>query len=180
MKYTNHILLKFLEYCPEFISFDGQGCSPRSFEYALRSTLSINEINDPIFLRNLAIELGPHSAVHILKILSSGYIPTLKNILRRDPKVFEYLDKNFERQDVLLSVIDQIYNFITGNADKNVNLKSDDVSAIVEFLMMVQNEHRVALFEKIRGSKYSVYFGKYFLKNTRLAEVLYVKRATAA
>lgn len=179
-KYTGHILLKFLEYCPEFISFDGQGCSPRSFEYALRSTLNITDFNDPIFLRNLSVELGPHSAIHILKVLSSGYIPTIKNILRRDPKVYEYLDKNFDRPDVLLSVIDQIYNFITTNADKDENLKSDDVSAIVEFLMLLQNEHRVALFEKIRGSKYSVYFGKYFLKNTRLAEVLYVKRATAA
>lgn len=56
----------------------------------------------------------------------------------------------------------------------------DSVSAIVEFLMLVQNEYRLALFERIRGSKYSVYFGENFLKNTRLAETLYAKRATAA
>lgn len=80
----------------------------------------------------------------------------------------------------MLSLIDQIYNFIAANVDKEIQLNLDDVSAIVEFLMLVQNEHRVALFEKIRGSKYSVYFGKYFLKNTRLAEVLYAKRATAS
>ncbi len=179
-KYSNHILLKFLDYFPDFISFDGQGCSPRSFEYAMRSTIGINDIKNPIFYRNISIELGSHSATHIIGVLESGFIPTIKNVLEKDPRVYSFLTDNGNRQDVLLSLIDQIYKFITVSAEKNTKLNPDEVSAVIEFLMLTQDEHRIALFEKIRGSKYSVYFGQYFLKNTRLAEVLYAKRATAS
>lgn len=179
-KYPGHPLLHILEYSPDFISFDGQGCSPRSFEYALRATLGLSDLKDKSILRQLALELGPAAASHILRLLGTGYVPTIKGVLKRDPKVYQFLDSNPDRQDVLHTLIDQIYGYIVANANKNEPIQVDDVSAIVEFLMLVQNEHRLALFEKIRGSKYSVYFGQHFLKNTRLAEVLYAKRAIAA
>ena len=179
-KYSKHLLLKFLDNFPEFVSFDGSGCSPRSFEYAMRSTVGISDFKTEAFLRNISIELGPQAATHILSVLESGFTPNLKNILEKDPRVYEFLNNHGNRQDVLLSLIDQIYNFITINAEKNNQIDRDQVSAVIEFLMMTQDEHRIALFEKIRGSIYSVYFGQNFLKNTRLAEVLYAKRASAS
>lgn len=179
-KYPAHPLLNILECSPDFISFDGQGCSPRSFEYALRATLGHSNPKDKNFTLQLGLELGPAAASHILRLLENGYVPSLKGILQRNPKVYQFIDSNLDRQDVLHSLIDQIYGFIVANAEKKTPIQVEEVSAIVEFLMLVQNEHRLALFEKIRGSKYSAFFGQYFLKNTRLAEVLYAKRAIAA
>ncbi|MBK7962540.1 MAG: AAA family ATPase [Bdellovibrionales bacterium] len=64
-KYPGHPLLHILEYSPDFISFDGQGCSPRSFEYALRSTLGLSDPENKAMYRQLALELGPAAASRI-------------------------------------------------------------------------------------------------------------------
>ncbi|MBK7962458.1 MAG: hypothetical protein IPK04_15480 [Bdellovibrionales bacterium] len=76
-------------------------------------------------------------------------MPTIKGVLKRDPKVYQFLDSNPDRQDVLHTLIDQIYGYIVANANKNEPIQVDDVSAIVEFLMLVQNEHRLALLKKL-------------------------------
>lgn len=92
-KYENHPLLKALENSPDFVSFDGQGCTPRSFEYAMKASLGISDTKDPKFLQTLSLELGPQAATHLIRpILAGGYVPTLKGLMKRSESlsIFRY------------------------------------------------------------------------------------------
>ncbi len=180
LKYPNHILLQVLDYIPDIISFNGEECSPRAFEYAIKATKSCLGVEDPYFKQALNIELGDHTASQICAVLQSGYIPTLRAVLANDKNVFKFIKDNPHRNDIIISLIDQVFFLLQSRSIDDHQISDSEVSAITELIISLQHEHRLALFEKIRGSKCTEMFKKHFLSNTRLAGMLYAKRTAAA
>jgi|GEM_PF-6122624 len=176
-KYPKHLLLELFEMAPEIIDLDGGPLSPRTFEYALAATLDLPSIEDPLFIQNLELEWGTAKALQALNLLRAGYVPQLKHIINRDPRAYHFISNNPHRQDIIIRLIEQIYNFILARSEQKSPPSVDEVGPIVEFLLMMQHEHRLALFEKFRGSTASNFFSNYFLKPTKLSEVLYARRA---
>lgn len=109
LKYPGHFLLPVLDYIPDVISFNGEECSPRSFEYALKATKGCPGIEDSYFKQTLGIELGDNTANQIVAVLQSGYVPTLRAVLTNDKNVLKFIQDNPHRNDVLINLIDQVF-----------------------------------------------------------------------
>lgn len=178
--FSGHPLLRVLECFPDFISFSGKGCTPRTFEYALRATAHITDIRDPHFRTILQIELGTNAAAQLLKILEMGYVPTLKNFLEKDPRAVRFLQANSHRTDITVHLVGQIFDWIAVCSKDGRVPTPQEISGLIDLILEFKHESRVSLFERVRGSPHSTFFGQYFLKNTRLGEVLFAKRAAAA
>lgn len=169
-KYPGHILLDYIDQNPEFLSYTGQGCSPRSFEYSIIATLDHKTMSLDLLSRTLAAELGTEGASVIMAYLKDRQAPKYNQILSGEAVAFEWLKANTGRNDVVASISKGfIGDLKTRHADK-VRFSESEVASMRAYIECISDEHKLALVTSASGENITMPFMEIFIQGTPLVD----------
>jgi MoxR-like ATPase len=160
-------LIKELRRNSSLVSFQGNGISPRSFEFLLRSLLGVTDSE----LKKLivAAEVGVEASLKLAALLAgdtSGLIDLLKCTEIETDAKFAKLATRLDLQAYLLE--DLLKDF----DDRVLRKKSYgeiERKNIIKFLSIISNELRMSLLVRVNKSQSAREFFEQFVKGTVLA-----------
>lgn len=111
-KYPGHFMVEFLKNNSDFISFNGEGPTPRRLEFAIRSTMGLDLADDAqrkdAFMQ-LGVDLGFENVARIKGFLKKNYnVIKVGDILNAPKKAKQFITDNVDNPEVIKKVIDAL------------------------------------------------------------------------
>jgi predicted ATPase len=179
-KYHNHPLMDFLKANPDFLSFTGDGCSPRSFEYALRATLDFDMMNEDLLYRALAAEVGVQGASTIAAFLKDRDVPTYEKVLSGQPDAMTWIRKNKGRNDVVSSLSRKLVADLKERQLNNKKFYDEEVLALKNYIETISDEHKLSIITEVKKESLIIPFMATFIQGTPMTDFFIKMYATTA
>lgn len=166
-KYPDNSLVRFLGMNKSFVSFNGKGISPRSFEYGIKATLGLNLEKHQI-QRLLEAEFGVEmgllaaSSATTLVFTYDHLLTATQLVGNRD--FLAAVNKN----DSVMYLLNELSTDFERRTEHKTPYSQKEIDNIKYFLRFIPAEHRISMVAVLKDKPYLDEFFKVFIKGTEL------------
>ena len=169
-KYGDHPLVGFISNNPDFLSYSGDGCSPRSFEYAMIATLDHKQMPEELLYVALAAELGVQGASTIMAFMKDSLAPKYDQVLSGAEEAFQWLSSNPGRNDVINGINKAFVTDLKNRQASKKKFYDEEIKSIRRYLESVSDEHKLALVTDTNRENLFMGFIETFIQGTPMTE----------
>jgi hypothetical protein len=167
-KYAGHPLVEFLSSHQDFISFAGDGISPRTFEYAIRATPNFAKMTDTLKYIVLAAELGQSAASTVIAFLRDTSTPKYDDVVGGVDTAKEWLSQNRDRNDVITGINKALIADLKHRVASSKTFTSNEVENIRNYIIHVGDEHKQAIMLEASKENVTMELMSNFIQGTAL------------
>ncbi|MBX2986817.1 MAG: hypothetical protein KF802_02870 [Bdellovibrionaceae bacterium] len=167
-KYPSHFLINYLKSNVDFISFKGNGISPRTFEYAIRATLNYDKMAPDLIQRILGSELGVEASHNIMQMFNLRGTASYQQIRTGNVDAFKFIKENANRHDVITAINRGFTADVFSRHQNKQNFTVDEIKFLRIYMKMIKDEFKVSLFNGINSKDTEIWFTETFIKGTEL------------
>lgn len=168
-KYPGHPLVEFLNHHQNFVSFSGSGISPRSFEYAITSTLI--DPGEEMTEKLLSAELGYDAAATILAFLNDNRAPKYEDLIgAKAEEVVLWVEKNSHRNDAVAIINRALVADLRQRIEQKEVFNTYEKSAVQKYLQIIRDEHKHSLVVETNKAGITLDFITIFVQGTSMVD----------
>jgi hypothetical protein len=169
-KYQEHPLVAFLNEHKSFLSFEGNGISPRSFEYAIAATIDYHSMSHTALEISLAAELGYEAAELILSFMANKRLPSYQSMLSGSLESLNWLRENPDRNDVIAVINSGLITDLGKRSQSGLEYEKAERENIQNYISLIRDEHKHALLVETASLNLTLTFMRNFVQGTHMTE----------